>query len=260
VHRQVPWLGDLPILKHLFSYDLFDMQRTELLIIMTPHVVRSQGDMERLKQAEFARISWCEADVFAIHGDVYPSTDMTTELMDRGDWNVVYPAIDPRGLPEATVNEAPPLTDPALRDRSPNYEVIPPPSNVPSANLPLVPSSSLNGTPTTGSGTSYGSGTSMNMQASYMSAVNPAYTTTTASGLEPQRLTSGSPSATIQDATFQNATYQAATFQETGFPTVPTPYDDSNGGVVPAVALQSLVPPAPAQQLPGQRLPVGGGR
>ncbi len=109
IHRQVPWLGDLPLLKHLFSYDYFDMQRTELLIIMTPHVVRSQGDMEQLKQAEFARMSWCEADVFNIHGDVYPAADLTTELIDRSDWDVIYPDDDPRGLPEPTVNEALPF-------------------------------------------------------------------------------------------------------------------------------------------------------
>ncbi len=108
-HRQVPWLGDIPILKYFFSYDLFEMQRTELLIIMTPHVVRSQGDMERIKQAEFARMSWCEADVFDIHGDVYPSTNMTVEMMDRQDWDTVYPDVDPRGLPEpVTPADAPP--------------------------------------------------------------------------------------------------------------------------------------------------------
>ncbi len=115
LHRQVPWLGDLPILKHLFSYDLFDMKRTELLIIMTPHVVRTQGDMERLKQAEFARISWCEADIFAMHGDVYPTTDLTTQMMDGAECHVVYPDVDPRGRVESgqaddVINEALPYS------------------------------------------------------------------------------------------------------------------------------------------------------
>ena len=96
-HRQVPWLGDLPILKHLFSYDFKQMQRAELLIILTPHVVRSQGDMERLKQAEFARMSWCEAEIFEIHGDVYSRTDMAIDMMKQDAWDVVYPDIDPRG-------------------------------------------------------------------------------------------------------------------------------------------------------------------
>ena len=97
-HRQVPWLGDIPILKYLFSYDYFDENRTELLIIMTPHVVRNPGDMERLKQAEFARMSWCEADIFAMHGDVFPRTGMIQEWQEEDDSvPVIYPDIDPRG-------------------------------------------------------------------------------------------------------------------------------------------------------------------
>jgi general secretion pathway protein D len=98
IHRQVPWLGDIPIIKHLFSYDLNEVQRTELVIIMTPHVVRSPGDMERLKQAEFARISWCEADVFDIHGDVFPQNGVLDQVGVDDDCPVVYPDIAPRGI------------------------------------------------------------------------------------------------------------------------------------------------------------------
>ena len=141
-HRQVPWLGDIPVLKYLFSYDLFEMQRTELLIIMTPHVVRSQGDMERLKQAEFARMSWCEADIFDIHGDVYPATNMTVESMDRGDWDVVYPDVDPRGLPEPT-NESTRATLDAdatqSNQSSASPESVPPPKPLPPPTNALPP-------------------------------------------------------------------------------------------------------------------------
>ena len=131
-HRQVPWLGDIPVLKYLFSYDFNQLQRTELLIIMTPHVVRSQGDMERLKQAEFARMSWCEADIFDIHGDVYPSTNMTVEMMDRENWDVVYPDVDPRGRPEPVSESSRQMDSPAPRNRIPgNSEVVPQPSELP---------------------------------------------------------------------------------------------------------------------------------
>ena len=34
-----------------------------------PHVIRSQEDGERIKQAEFARMSWCAADVYDLYGD-----------------------------------------------------------------------------------------------------------------------------------------------------------------------------------------------
>jgi type II secretion system protein D len=104
-HRQVPWLGDIPILKYLFSYDYFDENRTELLIIMTPHIVRNPGDMERLKQAEFARMSWCEADIFAMHGDVFPRTGLMHDWQEEDDSvPVIYPDLDPRGAlqPSAT--------------------------------------------------------------------------------------------------------------------------------------------------------------
>jgi general secretion pathway protein D len=138
IHRKVPWLGDLPILKHLFSYKLFDMDRTELLIIMTPHVMRTQGDMERLKQAEFARMSWCEADIFTLHGDVYPAANLTTELMDRGDWHVIYPDIDPRGASTPAVSEAPQFMFPPTRNHAPAIDIVPGPSPEPA----LVPSNS----------------------------------------------------------------------------------------------------------------------
>ncbi len=116
-HRSVPWLGSLPILKHIFSYDFNQTLRTELIIILTPHVVRSQGDMERLKQAEFARMSWCEADVFEIHGDIStrstPNYDVSTPCPE--DVEVIYPDVDPRGSRMKPSTQAPSV-GPALLD------------------------------------------------------------------------------------------------------------------------------------------------
>ncbi len=163
-HRQVPWLGDIPILKYLFSYDLTELQRTELLIIMTPHVVRSQGDVERLKQAEFARMSWCEADIFDIHGNVYPSTNMTVEMMDRSNWDVVYPDVDPRGIPEPVAESNPDTPNKAQRT---NDEKQDPPSNFPprgseSVSPPVPLSSPPNSLPAPGQTTRLNNSASMN--------------------------------------------------------------------------------------------------
>lgn len=95
-HRKVPFLGDIPIVKYLFRYDQVETKRTELLIILTPHVVRSPGDMERLKQVETARMSWCAADVFDIHGDI--QVPMQWGMMtDESNVPVIYPDDDPRG-------------------------------------------------------------------------------------------------------------------------------------------------------------------
>jgi hypothetical protein len=92
------------------------MERTELLIIMTPHVVRSQGDMERLKQAEFSRMSWCEADVFDVHGDVYTMSTTMEQSLDQTPWQVIYPDQDPRGKSLPPVQEARPLMQSEVND------------------------------------------------------------------------------------------------------------------------------------------------
>ena len=140
-HRQVPWLGDIPILKYLFSYDYFDENRTELLIIMTPHIVRNPGDMERLKQAEFARMSWCEADIFAMHGDVFPRTGLMQDWQEEDDSvPVIYPDLDPRGAlqPSATTptgNTLESLLGPNLESSEYSTE-LPAPTELPPTEKP----------------------------------------------------------------------------------------------------------------------------
>ena len=68
-HRRVPLLADIPVLGHLFRYDNVQSRRTELLIIMTPRVLRTKEDADIFKQIEVARMSWCLADVIKMHGE-----------------------------------------------------------------------------------------------------------------------------------------------------------------------------------------------
>jgi hypothetical protein len=104
VSRRAPYLADIPILGHLFRYDSTMRRRTELLIILTPKVIRTMEDAERIKQAEFARVHWCAADVYELYGDIgldY-STQMTISTEGQHeDTPVIYPDVNPRGeLPE----------------------------------------------------------------------------------------------------------------------------------------------------------------
>jgi len=69
ISRRVPYLGDIPVLGSLFRYDSVTDGRTELLIILTPYIVRRAEDAEWLNQVETQRMSWCLADVIDIHGD-----------------------------------------------------------------------------------------------------------------------------------------------------------------------------------------------
>jgi len=106
VHRRVPFIKDIPILKHLFKFDSDNWERSELLIILTPHVIRSSDDNERLKQVEIARMNWCECDVHRVHGDINVSQVGLTQHIDSSDPPVIYPDLNPSGDLNA-VNVAP---------------------------------------------------------------------------------------------------------------------------------------------------------
>ncbi|HUY34800.1 MAG TPA: secretin N-terminal domain-containing protein [Pirellulales bacterium] len=69
VQRRVPGISEVPVVGRLFRYDYKREERSELLIIMTPHVIRNERDADDVKLAEAARMSWCMADVRKIHDD-----------------------------------------------------------------------------------------------------------------------------------------------------------------------------------------------
>jgi general secretion pathway protein D len=71
LERKVPWLGDIPILGIPFRYDSMHQRRTELLIFLTPRIIRNDAENEMIKQIEAERIHFTEKDVEAIHGPIY---------------------------------------------------------------------------------------------------------------------------------------------------------------------------------------------
>ena len=68
--RKIPFLGDIPLVGKFFRQELSQTQRKELLIILTPSIVRSPEDIDRIRQAETARMNWCMKNVADIYGDV----------------------------------------------------------------------------------------------------------------------------------------------------------------------------------------------
>src|SRR5262249_10883436 len=66
--RRVPYLSDIPILGNAFRYDSMVSSRSELLIILTPHVIRNSADSDRIKREETAKMHWCAADVLDLQG------------------------------------------------------------------------------------------------------------------------------------------------------------------------------------------------
>lgn len=68
---KVPVLGDIPVLGHAFRYDQRSCRRTELLIFLTPRIVKGHSGNELIKQVESQRLHYCEADAEEIHGPIY---------------------------------------------------------------------------------------------------------------------------------------------------------------------------------------------
>jgi general secretion pathway protein D len=152
IHRQVPLLGDIPLIGDLFRYDSVSKQRTELLIILTPKIVYNKLDSDIQKQIESSRMSWCISDVVKLHGDA--------GLRSRCDqWNdneteAVYPTYVPKEgelLPIAPGQGAPtqgPVLQPPPTRPSPNQIPRGGAQPMPIPPQPVQPPMTMSGQPT----------------------------------------------------------------------------------------------------------------
>lgn len=55
--KKIPLLGDLPLLGNLFKSSDKQSVKTELLVFLTPHVVRNEDEARRIRESEAARLS-----------------------------------------------------------------------------------------------------------------------------------------------------------------------------------------------------------
>jgi hypothetical protein len=95
LHRRVPILADIPLLGDLFRFDSTSTVRSELLIILTPHIINNRFESEMLKQVESARMNWCLSDVVDLHGPV--GLRSRSDRMGAAEAEVVYPDYIPAG-------------------------------------------------------------------------------------------------------------------------------------------------------------------
>lgn len=151
IRRRVPYLSSIPVIGELFRFDSNSMVRSELLIILTPQVVRSEEDRERLKLAEAARMSWCLADVHELHGPtgIYEDGDLSEW---RGYGEVIYPEIYPDGFQPEAISPPEPSErgreparagqEPTLapRERDSQIELLPPDARLPDRTVLPNPS------------------------------------------------------------------------------------------------------------------------
>ena len=68
-NNSVPGLNKIPFIKHLFEYDKKGYERKELLVVLTPRIIRTREDMDCLNQQEYERMQWCVRDVVRLTKD-----------------------------------------------------------------------------------------------------------------------------------------------------------------------------------------------
>ena len=154
ITRKVPWLGDIPILGQAFRFDSHSMRRTELLIFLTPRIIKNNNVSEILKQIESERLHYTECEAEALHGPIFgvpasPTDGSISPVYTPGDlWNPSNTT--PTPPPPAPVDGTPPLVVPK---NPPRVLPVPPmtddaPSGVQGANYQLNNHSRASATPT----------------------------------------------------------------------------------------------------------------
>src|SRR5262249_54505539 len=125
-----------PYIGAAFRYRTQMKQKTELLVIMTPHVVRSRMDADQILADEARKISWHLPEVVKMHG---PSGMEPVIGPPPGGGHVA----DVFGLPTEPLPGLPigPTTPPNAKPAAPEskQEVLPKPK-------PLPPAGSVHGT------------------------------------------------------------------------------------------------------------------
>jgi hypothetical protein len=66
--NKVPYLGDLPFIGALWRYRTESKTKNELIVILTPRIVRSRAEGDRILAEESRRMDWILGDVLKAHG------------------------------------------------------------------------------------------------------------------------------------------------------------------------------------------------
>jgi type II secretion system protein D len=148
--NKVPWLGDLPWVGSLFRYRTQQQERRELLVIVTPHIIKNEADMQKVLLEEARRISYSKKDVVNIHG--HGIDLLTGQASSTGSWITNATALPTAGLPALAAPstgmpaEMPVPVPPGASTPLPNPMTMPgttgsvtPPANLPGNPTPLPP-------------------------------------------------------------------------------------------------------------------------
>jgi general secretion pathway protein D len=126
--NKVPCLGDLPGVGWMFRYRTTNKKKVELILIMTPHIMNSRKDTERILAEEAAKMGWDVKNMINIQG--WRGMDPVLQGMKQANEM-------PFGPPGSTLPA--PRFMPAPGDSEPSPEPLPTPRTLPgSVSAPLL--------------------------------------------------------------------------------------------------------------------------
>jgi general secretion pathway protein D len=70
LHKKIPLIGDIPLIGQLFSLQRDRIQKTNLLIFITPHIVSSQQDLDRLTDQKKQQMNSAVTDINGKKADI----------------------------------------------------------------------------------------------------------------------------------------------------------------------------------------------
>jgi type II secretion system protein D len=156
IENKIPWLGDLPVVGSAFRYRTQNREKRELLIILTPHIVRTPEEAQRILIEEARRMDWIMSDVCKVHGP----GGLDAIMPNRGGQSCAPPMVPPlpalnmpietTPMPEQLPNIVP--TPPQGQPMPPTYvpgQPIRPNGQVPQPQpgSPVLPATYLQGIP-----------------------------------------------------------------------------------------------------------------
>jgi type II secretory pathway component GspD/PulD (secretin) len=126
--NKVPVLGDLPGVGSLFRYRTQSILKTELIMVLTPHIVRNDDEQRRILERETAKMHWSLKEINANYGfnpdhikAATPPAPLPGKHAKKRD----------TGSPTATVPDVIPL-----ESEAPKPAVMPSGTPAPAANEP----------------------------------------------------------------------------------------------------------------------------
>jgi hypothetical protein len=107
--RRVPYLSDVPVLGNFFKFESNSESRNELLVVMTPYLIKDESDIEIIKNQESMRMSWCLADVVNVTGDWGLQGGHCAFC--NNETPLIFPHTDPSGVTSPPTPPTPALND-----------------------------------------------------------------------------------------------------------------------------------------------------